>query len=325
MGQPMAGSPMSSTMGQPMPAPYMAPPYSPPYATMNYPMQPGMGYPPQVYAQAPPQVVYAQPLQPQVVSQAMKCVICTSPMMGAYFRCIGCKNNGKPGGYHICPTCHSRQRVREKGFFDELTHELGQFTYNYDSQRPHEKWHQFEPANTFTAGPPSQASSPQQPQAFYSQPPPGPMALPPAGQVQLVISCQGLPKSGFGMVLPDPSVAVSVNGKQVAFTEQVNQTSNPSFQRSIEVPSAEARIAFTVYSNGKAIAVGSTMMSELLNSPDRKWAKPLEDPKTGYRLQTGTLEVRSMIFQAPPQYSPQGPQYSGIPQAQAVPPPAYLQ
>jgi len=322
MGQPYQPQPGTPTMGQPyQPQPgtptmgqgYQPQPGTPTMAqqqyqmgAMAYPAQPGAPYS-QPYQQpyAQPAPMYAQPvMQPGVQVQALAsitCVICHVQVVGIYYRCVGCKNNGRPGGYHICPNCHSRQKVKEKGLFDEFTQELGQLTYNSTSERPHERWHPYEQVNPLAQAQPVYvvpAQMPAQPyaQQYMAQPV---VAVTTPPRIQFIISCKELMKQGFGFVLPDPSVSVSINGKEIAHTEQQNQCCNPHFQRPVDVSNAEAKVTFTVYSAGTRHGCISTQMSEILRAPNQTWTKAFEDPRTGYRLQSGVLVVKWVAAQAP--------------------------
>jgi len=267
--------------------------------------QPGGAYaqPYQQYAQPAP--MYAQPMmQPQVQHLvAIQCVICHAQVVGIYYRCVGCKNNGRKGGFHICPTCHSRQKVKEKGLFDEFTQELGQLTYNSTSERPHERWHPYEQVNPLAQAQPVYVVPAQVPgaaaQYVMQQPMMAPMAVSTPPRIQFTISCKELQKQGFGFVLPDPSVSVSINGKEIAHTEQQNQCCNPHFKRPIEVSNGEAKVTFTLYTAGTRSGTISVQMSEILQAPGATWTKPFEDPRTGYRLQSGVVVVKWSAVQAP--------------------------
>jgi len=304
------------------------------YGNMAYPVQPGAVQYAQPFVQQP----YAQPAQmyaqPVMMSQtgpqppaSIQCVICHANVSGTYFRCVGCKNNGRPGGYHICPSCHSRQRVREKGLFDELTQEMGQLTYNTTSERPHETYHPFEQINPVVAATPMYVVPSQvpggAPQFVAMQQPVMAVAAP--SRIHFMISCKELQKQGFGFTLPNPSVSASLNGKEIAHTEQQSQNCNPRFQRPIEVSNAEAKVTFTVYTNGTRHGVVSVQMSEILKSPGQTWSKGIEDPRTGHRLASGVVTVKWVPIQATPAVAGvavaqppygQGPQ-GAVPYAQA--------
>jgi len=311
MGQPYQPQPGTPTMAQQQQQYQMG--------TMAYPAQPGAAYPaqqgavpyyPQAYAQ--PAQMYAQPvMQPVQQLASISCVICHAQVVGIYYRCVGCKNNGRPGGYHICPNCHSRQKVKEKGLFDEFTQELGQLTYNSTSERPHERWHPYEQVNPLAQAQPVYVMPAQMPGVMPQYMMQQPVAVTTPPRIQFIISCKELPKQGFGFVLPDPSVSVSVSGKEIAHTEQQNQCCNPHFQRSVDVSNAEAKVTFTLYTGGTKHGCVSTQMSEILKSPGQTWTKAFEDPRTGYRLQSGVVVVK---WVAAPGAVAQQPAYAQVAQ-----------
>jgi len=176
-----------------------------------------------------------------------------------------------------------------------------------------------------TSSPQSGYSAPQQgyaPQGYEAQPqgyqqqqvysppaaaqqvyfPPGPSAPPPmaqtvvsaaqpANRVQLIISCRQLPAAQITGEKPTPSVLVMSGNRELGRTEPVYGNSDPMFKTAITISKDESKLTFIVYDAGdkRLGAVKDVPLRDIMSSPE--WTARLNDVKTGYRLNSGSVVV----------------------------------
>jgi len=117
--------------------------------------------------------------------------------------------------------------------------------------------------------------------------------------VQLSISCAKLPSAQITGERPNPMIAVLIGNREVGRTEAQTWNNDPTFKTPIvfhKDEAAQAKLTFIVFDTGdKKLGIAKDVsLTDLTSSPE--WHAYLTDAKTGYRLPSGTLNVRATMI-----------------------------
>lgn len=117
------------------------------------------------------------------------------------------------------------------------------------------------------------------------------VAAPPANRVRMTFACQQLPVAFMAVQRPSACVMVLSGKTELGRTETIPNTSEPVFQTPVIVNNTESKLTFSIYdgATGAGAMLKDVSLKDIMAAPS--WTGRLNDPKTGYRLPTGSLVI----------------------------------